>query len=301
MLEALSERYQYTQLHLGVQVRIVLYAEKEEIANKAARDAFQRIAALEDVFSHYRAHSELSQLAQSAYQSPIRVSNELFVVFDAALHLSRQTGGAFDITIGPFMAAWRDSRKTLQLPSESTLQALRSRSGWERIELDPENRQIRLLKPEMQLDMGGIAKGYILDEAGLVLKERGVSRFLIEAGGDIVVGEAPPASEGWVINIPGAPADSEIALRAGALTNAAIATSGDTEQYVDIDGTRYAHVIDPRTGLGSTQRVMATVIANDGLTADSYATTLAVLGHAGRDILIVDTEHVLAFIRDAGL
>ena len=126
----------------------------------------------------------------------------------------------------------------------------------------------------MRLDLGGIAKGYILEEALHTLRSAGVRRALIEAGGDIVVGDAPPDRDGWRIDVTGA--DREFAARAAKLTNAALATSGPTAQFVEIDGVRYSHVVDPRTGVGLTNHVTAHVIARDGATADALATALTV-------------------------
>jgi thiamine biosynthesis lipoprotein len=131
----------------------------------------------------------------------------------------------------------------------------------------------------MRLDLGGVAKGYILDQARAVLASRGIARALIEAGGDLVVGDAPPGREGWTIDTP--EATGAFAGRARRLTNAALATSGPSSQFVEIDGVRYSHVIDPRRGLGLTSGLVARVIAPDGATADALATALTVLGPDG--------------------
>jgi thiamine biosynthesis lipoprotein len=128
----------------------------------------------------------------------------------------------------------------------------------------------------MRLDLGGIAKGYILQEALHVLRSTGVTRALVESGGDIVVGDAPPGRAGWRIDVPGA--DAAFAARAATLSNAALSTSGPTAQFVQIDGVRYSHVVDPRTGVGLTNGITAHVIASDGATADALSTALTVLG-----------------------
>ena len=137
----------------------------------------------------------------------------------------------------------------------------------------------------MRLDLGGIAKGYILQEA---LADRcgrlGVTRALAESGGDIVVGDAPPGRNGWTIDVPGA--DLAFRERASRLTNSALSTSGATMQFVEIDGVRYSHVIDPRTGIAVTNHTVAHVIAEDAATADALSTALAVVGHQGSKALI---------------
>ena len=290
-------RYQYTQLHLGVQVRIVLYAEKEERARAAATAAYRRIAELEDIFSTYRAHSELSQLPERAYTGPAEVSEDLFFLLQQSTLLSQRTGGAFDITVGPFIELWRHARNSLQLPELMALQDARNRVGWNLLTLDDTTRQVQLLKPGMKLSMDGIAKGFILDRALLVLEKYGITSALIEAGGDIVVSGPPAGSKGWKINIADASQTSEIVQRANELTNSAISTSGDTEQFVLIDGLRYSHVIDPATGLGTTHRTMATVIARRGYISDGYATAFTVLSPSSRDSLLQGNDSLLVFIR----
>ena len=288
--------YQYRQLHLGVQVRITLYAEKEENAKAAASAAFSRIAALEDVFSNYRSHSELSTLTTSAYNQPVNVSDPLFALLEASLAFTAETDGAFDITLGPLTALWRSSRKSGKLPKKEAIAEARAQSGAHLVSLDATQHTITLHAPHMQLDPGGIAKGYILDEALQILNQFGIQSALIEAGGDLVVSHPPPGKAGWTIAVPHAPDSSVIAKRAASLSNAALATSGDTEQFVDIAGRRYAHIINPETGLGSTTRRMATVIAEKGMTADKFATALTVMDSTAASTLLSRHSSILAFI-----
>jgi thiamine biosynthesis lipoprotein len=128
----------------------------------------------------------------------------------------------------------------------------------------------------MRIDLGGIAKGYILQDALAVLRRQGIPSAMIEAGGDLVVGDAPPGQAGW--NVYVASGDATMLKRARALTNAAVATSGGSEQFFEVKGVRYSHVIDPRTGLGVTGRHIVTVIADNAALADAAATALSVLG-----------------------
>ena len=154
--------------------------------------------------------------------------------------------------------------------------------------------------PETDLDLGGIAKGYAADRALEVLQQRGISRALIEIGGDVRAGDPPPGRNGWRIEI--AYADS--ANRFIELANQALASSGDTEQYVEIDGRRYSHVVDARTGLGLTSRIAATVLAPDGVTADALATTLTLLDPRDGALLLRErfptAQAYLRFVGDEG-
>lgn len=275
--KAERKRYQYTQLHLGVQVRIVLFTEKESNGIRAAKAAFDHIAELEDVFSDYRPNSEIRRLVRTERYTPVQVSPPLFELLGYAQALASKTNGAFDVTSGPLSLLWRKARKSERLPErDSLLQAL-DRVGHRYVQLDEQRQSVQLQVSGMQLDVGGIAKGYILDKALEILTDQGIESAMIEAGGDIVVSGPPPNRKGWNINIVNAPDSVDIARQAAEFSHAAIATSGDTEQFVEIDGTRYSHVFDPRTGLALTYRRMATVIAPKGWMADGYATASTVM------------------------
>lgn len=291
-------RYTYRQIHMGMEVRIVLYAARDTTARRAASAAFQRIAALESTLSSYRASSELNRLNARSGEPPMSVSDALFTVLQRAQQLARQSEGAFDVTVGPYVALWRRAREARQLPGTPVLQRAKDRTGWRKIQLNEKAHTVQLRADSMQLNLGGLAKGYILDRALDVLTHEGISRALIEAGGDVVMSGPPPNAEGWHIQIPGAgPKGSERTVR---LAQAAVSTSGGTQQFVEIDGTRYSHVIDPRTGLGLTHRLLVTIIADDGMTADGLATTVGVLGaEAGRTFLAQHYPDVTAYLRRA--
>jgi len=268
------ERFEYSQVHMGVRVRVIVYADTAT-ASRAASAAFARVAELDAALSDYRAGSEINRLADRAGES-VRVGEDLYAVLELALRLARESGGAFDPTVGPLTRLWRAARRSGTLPAPDVLERARALVGPEKVSLDSAARTVRLAEPGMRLDLGGIAKGYVLQEALRALKREGVRRALVEAGGDIVAGDPPPAHEGWRIEIP--VATGELARRAAALANAAIATSGDAEQFVVIDGVKYSHVVDPRTGLALTNGLSATVIAENGALADALATTATILG-----------------------
>ena len=272
-----SGHWEFTQIHMGVPVRIVLYAGNRAAAESAASAAFARIAHLDRMMSDYRPDSELRQLERRAGE-PVPVSRELLEVLAHACEIARATGGAFDPTVAPLVALWRQARTTRRLPDRAAIEQARASVGWHRLQIDARNSSIRL-PAGMRLDLGGIAKGYILQEALITMRGVDVTSALVESGGDIVVGEAPPQRRGWHVATPGA--DVEFARRASALTNAALATSGPTAQFVEIDGVRYSHVVDPRTGMALTGDAVARVIAPDGATADALATALTVLSREG--------------------
>jgi thiamine biosynthesis lipoprotein len=227
--------------------------------------------------SDYQSTSELMRLCAKAGGPPVAVSPELFFVLSRAQDAAKRSDGAFDVTVGPVVRLWRRARKTNRLPDAEKLQAALRLVGYKNVVLDDKARTVKLLKPGMLLDLGGIAKGYAADEILKVLAKHGLTRALAAAGGDIVVRDAPPGKQGWTIEIAPVDAKKEEARRL-ILANAAVSTSGDAEQYVEIDGKRYSHIVDPRTGIGLVGRMSATVVAPDGVTADSLTKVVAVLG-----------------------
>ena len=259
---------------MGIEARIVLYAPGEEAAARAARAGFARIALLDSLLSDYRVDSELNRLSAASGGPPVRVSEELFFVLSRAQEIARLSDGAFDVTSGPLVRLWREARRTGVLPSPEQRREASARSGWSYLVLDSAARTARLLRPGMQLDLGGIAKGYAADEALAALRAEGVERALVELGGDIVAGAPPPGAGGWRVAL----FDAAGSAPWPPLAHAALSTSGDTEQFVEIGGVRYSHVVDPATGLGLTGRVAASVLAPDGITADALSTALTVLG-----------------------
>jgi thiamine biosynthesis lipoprotein len=284
------DRFEFSQVHMGVPVAIRLYSEDAK-ATPAAAAAFARIAVLDRMMSDYRPDSELARLEANGRRRSV-VSAELFEVLERAVEIARASGGAFDPTIKPVVALWREARLTRRLPDRAALASARASVGWRKLELDRSRRAVRLTVPGMRLDLGGIAKGYILQQALQTLAAHGVTRALIEGGGDIAAGEPPPGREGWRVEADGA--DATFQERAARLRRQSLATSGPTAQFVEIDGVRYSHVVDPRTGLGLTNSVVAQVIADDGATA--LATALTVFGQAGAPALLARFPRALASV-----
>jgi FAD:protein FMN transferase len=290
--------YEFTQVHMGLPVRILLHAPDEGRARAAAGAAFERIAALDRMMSDYQPDSELRRLGGAAKQW-MPVSTDLLDVLTTAISVASATDGAFDPTVGPLVALWRESRKTGRLPAAAAVDAARAVVGWRHVEIDRARGAVRLAKDGMRLDLGGIAKGYILQEAARAMRMKGIDRALVASGGDIVVGSGPPGLIGWRIDAPGA--DAVFRQRAAQLTEAALATSGPGEQYVEIGGTRYSHIVDPRTGLGMTNQITARVIARDAAIADALATALTVVGRAGAQrVLDRFPEIVISLCMDCG-
>lgn len=270
---AASERFEFAQAQMGLEFRITVFAKDEEPATRAVTAAFARIADLNAILSDYDSDSELSQLSRtSGTDRWVTVSDDLWTILATGQRLAVQSDGAFDLTIGPSVNLWRRARRRSELPSTSLLTAMHERVGYRHLSLNEINQSAKLLKPNMRLDAGGIAKGFAMDEALRVLQQNGIDRAMIHGGGDMVFGNPPPERDGWTVQL--GESDSDVLV----LANAALATSGDLVQYLEIDGVRYSHIIDPRTGIGLTNRSLVHVIAPAGITADSLSTTLNILG-----------------------
>lgn len=296
MAQTLS-RYEFSERHMAVDVRITLYAAGETTANDAARKAFARIADLERVFSDFDPASEAMRLCRQAQPGEFTpVSNDLYTVLEAALELAQRTDGAFDVTVGPLSKLWRRARRQKVLPDPTLLAEARSRTGYRLVQIDRSNHSVRLGTRGMQFDFGGIAKGYAAQEALAVLKTAGISSALVAVAGDLAAGDPPPDAPGWKVGVVlGSRTESEFP-RWLKLSQAAVSTSGDTYQYVVIDGTRYAHIVDPRTGVGLTDLCSVTVIAPNGLMADSLATASLVMGPVRGGELLRHTPGIAALL-----
>ncbi|HVR84769.1 MAG TPA: FAD:protein FMN transferase [Planctomycetota bacterium] len=265
-------RYEFAEPHMGTQVRIVFYASSVDQAETGRQAAFAVMKQVDDLMSDYKPDSELSRLSRAAGKGPQTVSQPLFDVLERSLRTAEVSEGAFDITIGPLVLLWRRSRKERSLPTPTEIVAAKRLVDYRKLRLDPRARTAELLEPGMVLDVGGIAKGYACDKAIEALKAVGILRALVDTGGGMALSEPPPGKPGWRIGMLG---DDQKVLE---LSNCGVSTSGDTEQFVEIGGVRYSHVIDPATGLGLTNRAMATVIAKDGLTTDALDTPICIMG-----------------------
>jgi thiamine biosynthesis lipoprotein len=176
------------------------------------------------------------------------------------------------------MRLWRRARELHELPTEERLGKTRPSVGHQHLRLDPQKRTVQLIAPRMRLDVGGLALGYIADQAVAAARVAGAPIVLVDAGGEISVGDAPPGTDGWLVAIQSLKNPDEITGDQVKVRRSCVTTSGDTRRFIEIGGTRYSHIIDPRTGLGLTRRIGATIIAPDGMTADALDTAACVLG-----------------------
>lgn len=260
------QRFEFSETHMGAPVRMVLFADSAERAESAKTKAFARVQTLDGVLSNFR-KSELRDLSTQP-ESWVHVSRDLWTPLAEAHALALATEGAFDVAVGPLATQWRMAIFQQRLPRADAIASLRARTGPAAFAIDARHQAVRLA-PKVELDLGGIAKGFVADSALVVLAREGIEYALVDAGGDIALSTPPPGRD-WRVRVAG---NGLLAMRRGG-----IATSGDSTRFVEIDGVRYSHIVDPRTGHGITNRCQVTITAPSGMKADALATAVSVLG-----------------------
>lgn len=283
------QRFEAVEPHMGTLVRITVYAADIDTARQAIRAGFDRIRELDDVLSDYKPHSELSRLASTAVERPVPVSADLFTVLRASQELAEATDGAFDVTQGPVVRLWREARTNREVPAASALADASTRSGFRKLVLDSDARTVRLTVPGMALDVGAIGKGYAASEALAAITSSGIRSALVAVSGDLAFSDAPPGRSGWRIGLHALGPEITPVRRTLELTHAAVSTSGNEAQHLEVDGRRYSHIIDPGTGIGLVDDITVTVIAPHGLDADGLDTAISVLG-VSRGLALIEAR-----------
>ena len=270
------ERYTFVRPQMGTQVRIVLYAADSTRAAKAAAMAFDRIESLNGLLSDWLIDSELSLLS-GTYNEQVAVSRDLWNVLSEAQRIAKRSHGHFDVTVGPLTRLWRWSARRNQLPPEDALANAKTAVGYQYLVLDSTEQSVRLTRPDMRLDLGGIAKGFAADEALSVLLNLGFSASMVDAGGDIALGAAPPQTDGWPIKVLAVDSSGHRVNTAVHLSACGVAASGSTYRYLEYEGTRYSHIVNPKTGMGVTFERIVTVVASSAMRADAWASAYSVM------------------------
>jgi thiamine biosynthesis lipoprotein len=269
----------FTQPVMGTVFRIELYAEDKDAAERAVAAAFKRIDDINAIASDYLPESELSRLNREPADKAVPVSADLFALISRSVDTAKQTDGAFDITATYAVQQWRRAKRQKQLPTaEQTAKAI-AMTDWKALRLDEKKLTVTKLKEGLLLDLGGIGKGYAADAALAVLKSRGFTQALVAGSGDLAIGDAPPGQPGWKVALRTFenPEENDRLIHV-TLSRCGCSTSGDLHQFLELDGKRYSHIVNPRTGLGLTDRIACTVIAPDATTSDALATGMCVLG-----------------------
>lgn len=267
-----SKKYTFSEPKMGSPLNITLYTDDSIKVNQIATEAYKIADSLNLIYSDYLENSELNLLSKkSGTNTFTKVSPELWDILKLSVKASKQSEGAYDMTVGSIVKLWRKVRKEKVLPEGNILKNMLKSVGYQYIVLDSLTHSVKLLSANTQLDLGGIAKGYVAQVIVDFCKNEGIEKVLVDAGGDLAM-----AGINWRIGV-NIPDSEELMERYLILQNQAVATSGNMYQYVEINGKKYSHIVNPHTGLGLTHQRNVTVIAPNGATADWLATACSVL------------------------
>jgi thiamine biosynthesis lipoprotein len=273
-----QERFQETHAAMGTVFTLDIYASDESAASQLADDAFDVIDRIDEELSNYKPSSELSRISRDAGFAPVTTDPETFAFLERSLYWSRESQGAFDITVGPLLRAWGFFFHAGRVPSKTELAALRSKVGWQRITLDPATRTVRFRGGRaLDLDPGSIGKGFAVDRAVERLRAEGVTAALISAGGSTLYAiGAPPGEVGWPVLVPDPRKPGTIAARI-LLKDDSLSTGACTEKYFIRNGHRYCHIFNPHTMRPVEGMLQTTVIDPSATDSDALSTVAFVL------------------------
>ena len=272
-LAGLPRAHEFREVHLGMEVRLVLVHADEPAVRRYAERAFARIEELEGIMSDHRATSELNRLSLAPVAQWTPVSRELHQVLRHAAFAAAATDGAFDHTVGPLTRLWREAARTGRPIADSARAVARRAVDHRSVEVDSETFAVRFLRPDMHLDLGAIAKGWILDDVARLLDSAGVRSMLLEAGGEVVTRGAPPGEPAWVIAVETSRGDTLLTL-----TDPAVSTSPSRAQLVPSGALAHdGHVFRTTTGRGATDTPQLTVVGAVAWMTDAFATAFALM------------------------
>jgi thiamine biosynthesis lipoprotein len=260
---------------------IEAYGPDAEGLPRAVDEAFDEVDRIDRLMSHYKPDSAVSRLNRDAARRPVTVEPELFDFIADAMQYTRDSGGAFDVTVGPLMKTWGFFRGEGRVPSEDELAAARRHVGGAHVELNPIARTIGFDQAGVELDLGGIAKGYAVDRVAALLRQRHIAAALVSAGGSSIYGVGtPPGRDGWDVAIQD-PIDPRKTALTVQLKDRALSVAGSSEKSFQAGGTTYSHIMDPRTGRPVQGVLSVAVLADSGTAGDALDDALFVLGPEG--------------------
>ena len=277
LLQAQTRKFSYSEMKMGSPFNLIIVSTDSIKAKHLAQKSFQLVDSLSHIFSNYDSSSELSKINTSAGLLPYKMSATMLDLVQKSQYAYIQSKGAYDISIGPLSSLWRNARKTKLFPEASTVLATKKLVGLGQVKINKRLGTIFLPVSSMQLDFGGIAKGYIAQRVIDYLKTSGIQQALADAGGDIVMSGAPLNQKGWLVGVNVPETTDDLLNKKLQLSNCSVATSGDVYQYIEKNGVKYSHIINPITGYGVTNLRNVTIIAKTGATADWLATACSIL------------------------
>jgi thiamine biosynthesis lipoprotein len=268
---------------MGTFAHIVAVAADSNTAQRCIEAGFAQLAAIDNSMSDYKSDSELSMVNRDAFKGKVKVSERLFEVLQKSVEFSRNSSGAFDITVGPLVDLWHKAGEANCVPAASEIAHVRSMVGYEKLILDGNDRTVHFAVDGMRLDLGGIAKGYAVDMAAQAMQNCGAIGGMVDAGGNIRLFGCPgQGKDYWLIGLQNPTEARDLnsgkSLLVLKLNNISISTSGDYQRFVTIGGKKFSHIIDTNTGCSSRGLSSVTIIAPDAVDADALSTAVTVMG-----------------------
>ncbi|UNC90914.1 FAD:protein FMN transferase [Candidatus Contubernalis alkaliaceticus] len=273
------QRYSKTELLLDTVFEVAVFTEDEAEGNRLLRESFNEVRALEKVLSRFVSDSDVDIINNHAGVEPVEVSSDTLEVIKKGLYFGELSDGGFDVTIAPLMDLWGFGTGEQSVPSLEEIEQTLPFIDFRKIQVDERRNTVYLADEQMALDLGGIAKGYIVDRIVQFLQSQGVQTAFVNAGGDIRVIGSRIDSTPWRIGIRHPrERDSQEIIAVIPVVNQAVVTSGDYERYFTSDGDKYHHILDPHDGFPASGVISVTIVAPDCITADGLSTAVFILG-----------------------
>lgn len=283
-------RFEAIHPSMGSLLKVQAYDHDRIRLESVLREAFAFVDDLESRISHYRVDSEVSQLTPGAFKKPLQVSPDLVGLLDRSRGFHQLTGGAFDVTVGPLVKLWGFFDGSPRWPSEAERMECLQTIGMHHLILDKDHSTVQLDRPDIEIDLSAIAKGYAVDRVVEILRERDAGPALVSFGESTHYAlEAPPGQSGWYIHFR-VPGSEELYHRRVLLRNAALSTSSNEEQHWVRAGNVYGHVLDPRTGFPSSYLGAVSVVAPTAEESDALSTAFLVLGYEVTSRIVPDDQ-----------
>ena len=272
-----KKKYHFSTSKMGSPFNITLVSDDSLKSARLAERSFLLVDSLVKILSDYDSASELSRLSANAGKGPQKASSTMWNILEKSKRCYEISKGSFDVSIGALSHLWRKARKEKIFPDSISIIDAKKRVGLQTMILDPVQHTVTLKKKGMILDMGGIGQGFIAQKVMDFLSQNGIKQALVDVSGDIVISDAPDGTHGWTIGINLPEATDDLLPRKLLLHNMAVTTSGDAYQFIEHDGKKYSHIIDPRTGYGISSQRNVTVIASNGTDADWLTKVCSIL------------------------
>jgi thiamine biosynthesis lipoprotein len=265
---------------MGSTYSVVIYDEDRDRMETAAEKAFDEVRRLDGLLSNYKPDSAWSEVNEHAAERPVEVPQDLFDLLAACVEYSRKSEGAFDITVGPLMKVWGFYKGSGHLPKRGEVQTALASVGYKNILLDPKTRTVRFARKGVEMDPGGIGKGYAVDRMIDVLKREKIRIALVSASGSSIYAlGAPPGEAGWKIGIRD-PKDEFKTVQDVVLKDESLSTSGNYEKFFEADGKIYAHIMDPRTGYPAPGMLSVSIVAPRTIDSEAWCKPFFINGRA---------------------